>query len=24
MAQRIPGHWVARPRGWVFIPGHWR
>lgn len=18
------GHWAKRPRGWVWIPGHWR
>ena len=20
----VPGHWDARPGGWVWIPGHWR
>ncbi|MGH7000505.1 MAG: hypothetical protein ACREEA_03265 [Stellaceae bacterium] len=20
----MPGHWGARPRGWLWIPGHWR
>lgn len=20
----VPGRWVARPRGWAFVRGHWR
>jgi WXXGXW repeat (2 copies) len=20
----VPGHWAHRPRGWVWINGHWR
>jgi WXXGXW repeat (2 copies) len=23
-ARWVPAHWARRPRGWVFVEGHWR